>query len=289
MEKMNDLNDLFRHEIQDLYSAEEQILEALPKMIEKATHPELKKALSNHLKVTREHKQRLSKIQDQLMGGSEENDQGLLSRLFKGRQVCRGMEGIIAEGEKIMKEDMAPEVMDAAIIASAQKVEHYEICSYGTARTFARELNMESIARSLEQTLNEEYYSDDLLTQLAESRINKQAEASGDGQPRTRESASRTASATRVAREEREVELASAAKGARSGSSSRQAQGAPRGSSGGRSTSAPTGRSSTRNASTSRSGGTRNASSGKTSSRSGSNRSSGGRGSDSSRGNSRSR
>src|SRR4030095_1430433 len=94
---------------------------------------------------------------------------------LKGSEKCAAMEGIITEGEKLMKEDMSPEVSDAAIIGAAQKVEHYEISSYGTARTYAQELNLKKVEGLLKQTLDEEYEADDLLTELAESRINEKA------------------------------------------------------------------------------------------------------------------
>ena len=181
---MNDLRDLLKHEIEDLQSVEEQIIEALPKMIDKANNPDLKKALSEHLKITEQHKARLEKIMQNVQPGNQESNgkkKGILGGIFGGSgQVCKGMKGIIEEGEKIMSADISPEALDAAIIASAQKVEHYEICGYGTARTFARELGMEQVARQLEQTLNEEYEADDLLTNLAMMGINEEAEASGD-------------------------------------------------------------------------------------------------------------
>jgi ferritin-like metal-binding protein YciE len=185
MEKMNDLRDLLKHEIEDLQSVEDQILEALPKMIDKANNPDLKKALQEHLQVTEQHKSRLEKIMQNMQKGNEESNgkkKGILGGIFGGgKHVCKGMKGIIEEGEKIMSSDISPEALDAAIIASAQKVEHYEICGYGTARTFARELGMEQVAKQLEQTLNEEYEADDLLTNLAVMRINEEAETSGDG------------------------------------------------------------------------------------------------------------
>jgi ferritin-like metal-binding protein YciE len=182
MEKMNDLKDLLKHEIEDLYSAEEQIIQALPKMIEKANNPTLKEALSDHLKETEQHKNRLDKIMKNINPESESNGKkkGIFGGLFGGnKHVCKGMKGIIEEGETIMSSDISPEASDAAIIASAQKVEHYEICGYGTARTFARQLGMEQMAKQLDQTLNEEYATDDLLTQLAIQGINVVAE-SGD-------------------------------------------------------------------------------------------------------------
>src|SRR5215213_5168635 len=183
MEKMNDLRDLLKHEIEDLQSVEDQILEALPKMIDKANNPDLKKALSEHLRFTEQHKARLEKIMKNVQQGGEESNgkkKGILGIFGGGKHVCKGMKGIIEEGEKIMNTDISPEALDAAIIASAQKVEHYEICGYGTARTFARELGMEQIARQLEQTLNEEYAADDILTKLAVIEVNEEAETSGD-------------------------------------------------------------------------------------------------------------
>jgi ferritin-like metal-binding protein YciE len=183
MEKMNDLRDLLKHEIEDLQSVEDQIIEALPKMIEKANNPDLKKALSEHLNVTKQHKTRLEKVMQNLGAGDQGSNgrkKGILGGIFGGgKQECKGMKGIIEEGGKIMSADISPEALDAAIIASAQKVEHYEICGYGTARTFARELGLEQVTKQLEQTLNEEYEADDLLTSLAIMGVNERAERSG--------------------------------------------------------------------------------------------------------------
>lgn len=180
MEKTNDLRDLLKHEIEDLQSVEDQILEALPKMIDKANNPDLKKALQEHLRITETHKSRLEKIMQNFQSGKEENKKKGIFKIFGGgKQECKGMKGIIEEGEKIMSSDISPEALDAAIIASAQKVEHYEICGYGTARTFARELGMEQMAKQLEQTLNEEYEADDILTNLAVLGVNEEAEKSG--------------------------------------------------------------------------------------------------------------
>ena len=182
METMINLNDLLKHEIQDIYSVEEQIIEAMPGMIDKAKNPELKKALREHLKITEEQKSRLDKIKQTFgegdeNGGSGEN-KGFFSRLFGGGggEKCKGMAGIISEGEKIMNADITDEALDAAIIASAQKIEHYEICGYGTARAFARELQLQEVERLLSQTLNEEYQADDLLTALAVGKLNMEAE-----------------------------------------------------------------------------------------------------------------
>jgi len=174
MENMNQLRDLLKHEIKDLYSAEEQIIEALPKMIEKANNNELKKVLKQHLQVTEKQKDRLDQVLEALDEEREEEREGVLG-LFKGEQKCLAMKGIIDEGEKLMKEDMSPEVSDAAIIAAAQKVEHYEITSYGTARAYAQELSLNQVENLLRKTLDEEYEADDLLTELAESRVNEKA------------------------------------------------------------------------------------------------------------------
>jgi len=175
MEQMKDLKDLLKHEILDLYSAEEQIIAAMPKMIEKAKNPQLKKALEQHLEITEKQLERLDQIKA-AFGQQEQKKKGGIFGLFSGAQKCKGMEGLITEGEKVMGENMTPEVLDAAIIACAQKIEHYEICGYGTARAYARELELYDIAELLEETLDEEYEADDLLTDLAVGNINMEAE-----------------------------------------------------------------------------------------------------------------
>ena len=215
MEKMNDLRDLLKHEAEDLYSAEEQIIEALPQMIEKASNAALKNSLTEHLRVTEKQRDRLDRVLEMLTKGNEEENgtkKKKLLGLFGGAKKCKGMEGIISEGKKMMGEDMDPEVMDAAIIASAQKVEHYEICGYGTARSYASELGLQKVATLLEQTLDEEYDADDKLTFLAESRINKQAE-----QNETRSEASASKNAGReggkARSERRQMEMEPVSKG----------------------------------------------------------------------------
>jgi ferritin-like metal-binding protein YciE len=240
MEKMNDLKDLLKHEVEDLYSAEEQILSALPAMIEKASNTSLKNALTEHLRVTEEQKNRLDQVL-QVLGQNKGEEEGPKKKKFLGLfgggvQKCKGMEGIISEGKKIMGEDMDPDVMDAAIIASAQKVEHYEICGYGTARSYAEELGLKEVATLLEQTLNEEYYSDDKLTFLAESRINKQAE----GNTRTGSSSLRGNGGRETARDtskrrEMEMEPVSSKRGTETKSTSASSAG-PKASSSPRST-----------------------------------------------------
>lgn len=200
---MTDLKDLLRHEIKDLYSVEEQIIEAMPQMIEKANNPQLKQGLERHLRITEEQLKRLDQVKE-LMDQDhheiqERKNSGLFARLMRrhsqenesdsGEEKCLGMEGIIKESKKMLAEEMEPSVLDAAIIACAQKIEHYEICGYGTARAYARELNLDKIAELLEQTLNEENEADDRLTDMAVGKVNKEAEM-GDGRRSSRSSAS---------------------------------------------------------------------------------------------------
>ncbi len=179
METLNHLRALLKHEVEDLISAEDQIISAMPMMIDKASDTTLKKSLQQHLKITQQQRKRLDKVQKLLSNKSTQEDgkKGLFSRLIGTTHECKGMKGIITEGQKIMKEKMTPAVMDAAIIAAAQKVEHYEICGYGTAKAYARELNLTEVEQLLDQTLSEEYEADDKLTELAVRKINKEAES----------------------------------------------------------------------------------------------------------------
>ena len=170
---MNSLSNLLAHEIVDLYSAEEQIIEALPLMIEKTQNQDLKKALKEHLKITEQQKKRLEKVFKQLEKEDGSSEESL------GDSECLGMKGLIEEGQKIMSEEMEPDVMDAAIIAAAQKIEHYEISSYGTACAYARELELKEIEKQLQQTLDEEYTADDLLTELAVGYVNEESGTEG--------------------------------------------------------------------------------------------------------------
>jgi ferritin-like metal-binding protein YciE len=151
--QMQSLNDLFEHEIADLYSAETQLVEALPKLAEAASNEELKTAFQHHLDETRDHVRRLEEIRGQL--GSSMNE------------TCDGMKGLISEGEETIEADGDPTVKDAALIAAAQRVEHYEIAAYGTARTLASELELREAQELLDQTLDEESNADKLLTKIA--------------------------------------------------------------------------------------------------------------------------
>jgi ferritin-like metal-binding protein YciE len=254
MENMNQLRDLLKHEIKDLYSAEEQIIGALPKMIENANNNQLKKTLQQHLQVTKKQKDRLDEVLEQL--GEESEKEGGISGMFKGGDKCLAMEGIIKEGEKLMKEDMSPEVSDAAIIAAAQKVEHYEISSYGTARAYARELNLDVVEDILGQTLDEEYEADDLLTELAESRVNEKAisENGGSGSSgQTGRSGSRRVSSNESGRSRSRTTTAKVSS-LRSGSSRSSSSGRSRNGSGAPSKKSPSKRSAGRGRSNGRSG-----------------------------------
>ena len=160
--EIDSLQKLYVDELKDLYSAEKQILQALPRMAKKASNPQLRQAFEEHLAVTRTHVERLDRIFERL------------ERSPRGKK-CKGMEGLLEEGKEVMQEDMDPEVLDAALIAAAQRVEHYEIAGYGTVRSYARLLREDEDARLLQQTLDEEGEADQKLTQLAESSINVEA------------------------------------------------------------------------------------------------------------------
>jgi ferritin-like metal-binding protein YciE len=160
---METLQDLYVHELKDIYNAEKQILQALPKMAKKANHNDLKQAFEEHQRVTEEQVRRL----DTIFSDLGQNPSG---------KKCKGMEGLIEEGEEILEEDADPDVRDAALIAAAQRVEHYEIAAYGTARTYARQLGFDNHVDLLQRTLDEEGETDKRLTKLAENRINRDAE-----------------------------------------------------------------------------------------------------------------
>ena len=177
MDNMNHLKDLLRYDVQHLYSTEEQIIDALPAMMDKANDPGLKQALEQHLRVTELQLDRLDQVR-QLFGEGDDsdNDTGIFSGIFGSDNKSKGIEGLIDEGQKVMAVDMSPEVMDAAIIGCAQKIEHYEIAGYGTARTYAEQLGLTDVAQLLQQTLIEEHDADDRLTSLAVGNVNQRAE-----------------------------------------------------------------------------------------------------------------
>lgn len=160
--EFHSLNDLFIHELGDLYDAEKRLTTALPKMAEAATNSDLKQAFQSHLAETEQHVHRLESIY-QMLGKAPE------------RETCDAMKGLISEGSDAISAKGDPDVRDAALIAAAQRVEHYEIAGYGTLRTFARQLGMNDVANTLQQTLDEEGEADKKLTRIAESHINAQA------------------------------------------------------------------------------------------------------------------
>src|SRR5687768_9258237 len=161
--QMNSLQELYLEELKDLYNAEQQILKALPKMMKAASDRELQRAFSQHEKQTQRQVKRLERIFREL------------GETPRGKK-CKGMEGLLEEGADLIKEKPEPEVLDAGLIAAAQRVEHYEIAAYGTLRTYAQQLGHAEQASLLQETLNEEGETDKLLTSLAESSINLEAE-----------------------------------------------------------------------------------------------------------------
>src|SRR5947207_6764800 len=180
---MEALQKLLTNELQDLYDAEQQLVKAIPKMIEAANSSELQEALKEHLSVTQNQVTRLEEIFSELGEKAQ-------------KKPCKGMAGIISEGQEMIGEDLEEATMDAAIISAAQKVEHYEIASYGTARTLAQTLGNNEVAELLEETLEEEKEADRLLTEIAEASINVEAASEEeDGNKRSRSSSGNSNSA----------------------------------------------------------------------------------------------
>jgi len=163
---LDSLDKLFLEELKDVYNAEKQILRALPRMAKAADSPELQQAFITHQKETEGHVQRLERIFKEL------------GQAPRGKK-CKGMEGLLEEGKEVLEDDGEPAVIDAALIASAQRVEHYEMAAYGCLRTYAQLLGRDEAAQLLQQTLEEEEATDEKLTQLGESGINEAAVAAG--------------------------------------------------------------------------------------------------------------
>jgi ferritin-like metal-binding protein YciE len=166
--RLQSLDDVFEHELNDLLSAEQQLVQALPKMAQAAFHDELRTAFEEHLAETRGHVERLQEIF------------GQLGRSPSG-ETCKGMQGLIAEGQETIETEGDSASKDAALIAAAQRVEHYEIAAYGTARTLADQLDLGDAKDLLDQTLDEESNADKLLTKIAtggllKSGINQKAD-----------------------------------------------------------------------------------------------------------------
>ena len=157
--RLDNLENVLVLQLEDLYSAEEQLIEALPKMVDAVSSHELKQAFQTHLEETRNHKKRIEQA-FRLLGKEPEGE------------TCDAMEGLISEGDDVIGLEGEPDVKDAAIIAAAQRVEHYEMAGYGCARTFARRLGHESVANLLQQTLGEEANADKILPHIGESIVN---------------------------------------------------------------------------------------------------------------------
>lgn len=164
---LNSLEDVLQEQIEDLLSAERQLVQALPKVAEAASSPELKKAFETHLTQTRGHVERLGQVFEEL-------------GMPQSATTCKAMQGLVAEGDEIVQMQGDPVAKDAALIAAAQRIEHYEIAAYGTARTLAAELDHGGAERLLEATLDEESAADRLLTKIAtggmfKTGLNKEA------------------------------------------------------------------------------------------------------------------
>ena len=162
--KIENLNDLFVHTLQDIYYAERKIVKAFPKMVKNTDSPELAKAFETHLTETEGQIQRLEQVFE--MCGQKPK-----------ASKCPAIDGILEEGEELMSEIKDPDTRDAAMIAAAQALEHYEITRYGTLVSWAKLLGMKDAATVLGQTLKEEHSTDQKLTKLAEGRLNKEAAA----------------------------------------------------------------------------------------------------------------
>ncbi len=160
--KLESLRDLLVEQLQDLYDAEHRITKALPKMAKAATSPELKAAFEKHLAETEGQVTRLEQVFEWLGEKAK-------------KKTCQAIKGLIEEGEETIKEDAEPEVKDAALIAAAQRVEHYEMAGYGTVRTYAKLLKEKAVLKLLKETMAEEVATDKALSELAESTINLQA------------------------------------------------------------------------------------------------------------------
>jgi ferritin-like metal-binding protein YciE len=165
--KLNSLEDLLHHELKDLYSAENQLVKALPQMAKAASNDELRAGFEAHLEQTKEHVSRLEEAGE------------MLGKKLSGHK-CKAMEALISEGSDLMSEEGEESVLDAGLIGAAQRVEHYEIAGYGTARSLANQLGRDDVATLLQRTLDEEKATDEKLTDLAESTINVEAESAAD-------------------------------------------------------------------------------------------------------------
>jgi ferritin-like metal-binding protein YciE len=171
METINDLSALLLHYIDNLSDAEKQIMEAMPAIIQKAKHQSLKNALQHHLSLSKEHNNRLQKVFSLL---DKENKTAKTGK-HQTNITSKGIKGLLEEANELLNNDIDEDVNDAAIIGCVQKIEHYEICSYGTALAYAQQLQLHEAEVLLKETLDEEYDFDDLLTALATAALNKEA------------------------------------------------------------------------------------------------------------------
>jgi ferritin-like metal-binding protein YciE len=192
MPSLQSLDDLLQEELKDIYDAEKQLTKALPKMSKKATSPELKDAFDEHLRQTEEHIERLEQIFE------------LLDMPAKGKK-CQGMKNLIAEGDEMISEADDDASRDALLVAAAQKVEHYEMASYGTMRTWANILGKNDAASLFEETLDEEKETDQRLTQIAESFVNEAAARGSEDEDEDMPSRGRRARQARTGRATRSV------------------------------------------------------------------------------------
>jgi ferritin-like metal-binding protein YciE len=162
--KLNSMDDLLIHELRDLYNAEKQLTKALPKMAKAASSDALREAFESHLEETKGHVERLERAFEEL------------GKAARGH-TCKAMQGLVEEGSEVIELDTDDSIRDAALIGAAQRVEHYEMAGYGTARNFAQLLGHDEVARLLEETLEEEKAADEKLTELAQSEINVEAKS----------------------------------------------------------------------------------------------------------------
>lgn len=164
---MHTLSHLLEDELKDLYNAENQLIKALPKMAKKANSSALRKAFTSHLAETQGHVKRLEKI-------------GQLMQIKLRGKVCKAMQGLVEEGKEVIDEDGDPAVLDAALIGAAQRVEHYEIAAYGTARAIAEQMGEDNVASILQETLDEEGAADKKLTEISEGEVLANAQNAGN-------------------------------------------------------------------------------------------------------------
>lgn len=160
--KFESLRDVYVEQLKDMYSAEKQLTEALPKMVEAASAPELQTAFKNHLQVTETQMETVRQILDEM-------------DVNPGNKVCVAMEGLVKEADHMVKKEGDPDARDAGLICAAQKVEHYEIATYGSLRTWAQLLGETAVADKLQQLLDQEYDADNHLDKLAQRHLNAQA------------------------------------------------------------------------------------------------------------------